>query len=213
MQYVWAEGQDIFEKYPELKVVSEYSKLTDRQMKLVCLVADIKSPIKTLPDKQRRERACYTLNFPTEGNRLDKNGRNIVSGQVESIEKAIEVYKKNQYDSDRDTLDSLKQQIQEIKDYLKSDKSQPLIFKGKVVVDNKGKEKTFTDPKNLKLAAELGERLPGLVEAYKKVESILNVKEEKLQIPTFTSNDLPVVEEGDEPLSTLDQFMMNRNED
>lgn len=205
MIYIWKENENIFDKYPQLFTIEEFAKLSDRKMKVVCLVCDLDSPISTLPLKERIERALTIMQWPTEGTRVDKNGRNIINGHDDQFEKACEAYKKNQWDEDQDTLNTINAQIQEIKDYLKSDKSVPHTYKGKVVLDSKGKETRVVDPKTLKTASELGEKLPGLVEASKKLQEILKVRKAKLEISTFTANDIEDKSDN-EPMSTLDRF-------
>lgn len=210
---------NVFDLNPGLHAIPEFAKLDDpgintrtpeardRRIKFVILYSDKKSPLRTQPEKQRREEAAKLAGYLMEGKRLDKNGRIVVAGEVEVVEAAIKKYREIQFDEDEDTLNTLYAQVQEIKDYLKSDKSVPVVVKGKIVLNSKGKEIKKIDPKDLKMAAELGEKLPDLVEAAKKLESTLNI-EKPLQIPTYTMADLPT--ENDEALSTLDSFMMNK---
>jgi len=210
---------NVFDLNPGLHSIPEFAKLDDpdinartpevrdRRIKFVILFSDKKSPLRTLPEKQRREEAAKLAGYLMEGKRLDRNGRSVVGGEVEVIEAAIKKYREIQFDEDEDTLRTLYSQIQEIKDFLKTDKKIPMVVKGKVVVDSKGKEVKITDPKTLKIAQELGEKLPGLLESAKKLEATLNI-EKPLQIPTYTVADLPT--EGEESLSTLDSFMMNK---
>lgn len=205
MLYKIRDQVSVFDDNPELHAVPEFSKLyttainvkdsdRDRRMRFVILVADRRSPLKSLPEKARREKAALLAGYGMEGTRLDKNGRDAVSGNVISIEVAIAKYKEYQWDENQDTLDTINAQIQEIKDYMKSDKS---------------KAKDYG--KALEVASKLGEKLPSLIEAKQKLESILQVsQEQKPEITTYSSLDLPEAE-GDESLSTIDMFWQNQS--
>lgn len=203
MLYKLRDTVSIFEDNPELLAIPEFAKLLttnpaakdetkDRRMRFVALVADRRSPLRTLPERQRREKAAQIAGFPMEGNRVDRNGRDAILGNNEAIEKAIAKYKEYQFDENEETLKTVESQIQEIKDYLKSDKTGAKDY-----------------GKALEQAAKLGEKLPSLVEAKQKLESLLNISsEQKPEITTYTVadfNDLPE-EEGDTQLSTIDMF-------
>lgn len=208
MQYRVRDDTDTFELNPELSTIEEFRKLSDRQMKLVIFYADLKSPLRGLPDRPRREQCWKVVKGPMEGTRPDRNGRQWSEGKVESVELGIKRYKELQWDEDRDTLETLKAQIDEIKGFLKSDKTVPLVSKGKVVLDAEGEEIRLNDPKVLKLASELGQKLPDLVEAKKKLEDLLQIKDPPVEMMTGTSADLPPESlDGTSELSTIDQVM------
>lgn len=175
MLYKIIHDKDSFELNPELHAIAQFSRLTDKQFKVVAFVADQRSPLRTLPDKQRREKACMIAGYGREGNRPDRNARAIIAGEVESIETAIVKYREYQHDEHQDTLDTINAQINEIKEYLKSDK------------------KTAKDyGKALEQATKLGTKLPELIEAKQKLEGILRISsDQKPEITTFSSLDLP----------------------
>ena len=217
MLYKIRDGVSVFDDNPELFAIPEFSALynrtnlpvedRDRRMRFVMLVADRRSPLRTLPDRQRREKAALICGWTMEGTRLDRNAREIVYGKVEPIELAIAKYKELQFDEHQDTLDTVNAQIHEIKEYLKSNKKIPLTKKnGEIVVDKKGKEVWTTDPRILKIATELGTKLPELVEAKQKLEALLQItSENKVEISTYTSSDLVDAPES-ENLSLIDQY-------
>ena len=113
-----------FELNDGLKAIREFAALTDRQFTAVALYTDYDSPIRKLPDLQRKEQAAIIAGYPMEGKRVDKNGRNFVDGKVGSMEKAIKKYKEIQYDRDRETLAGIDRQIHEIMEIVKEDKNQ-----------------------------------------------------------------------------------------
>jgi hypothetical protein len=220
MLYKIRQGADIFEDNPGLRAVEAFDKLTDKQMKVVLLVCDPSkdNPIKTLSGKDRRERACVLAGYPLEdGKRLAKNARDIVDGKVASIETAIEVFKKNHYNEREKNKEALRKQIAEIRDFLTEDKRVPVIAgKGLILKNDKGEEVWAVDQKGLKLAAELGERLPNLEEALEKLEA-LDPQDTKFEGTTFTSQDFsPEILDSEENLSTIDmahqQGLLNKNE-
>ena len=189
MLYKVIDGQDIFELNSELLAIPEFKNLTPRQMTFVCLVADRKTPLRTLPERERREKAARIAGWPTEGTRLDRNGRDVVAGKVPSIEAAIAKYNEYQYDEDQVTLDTINHQIHEIRDYLKSDK-------------NEAKDKG----KALEQAAKLGKQLPELVEAKQRLEELLQITSDyKPQVTTYTSLDVPEEYlEGNQKVPTIE---------
>jgi hypothetical protein len=194
MLYKIRQDQSVKELNPELEAIPEFADLTDRQMVYVIFVADRRSPLKTLPDKAKKEKATQLAGWGMEGTRPDKNARTVISGGVPAIEKAILKYRELQWDENQDTLDTINAQIQEIKDYMKSDKS---------------KAKDYG--KALEIAAKLGEKLPSLIEAKQKLESILQISpDQKPEVTTYSSLDLPEVE-GEENVSTIDLFWQNQS--
>lgn len=196
MLYKIRQDTQIFEDNPEILSIPEFAKLTDRQMKFVALVADRRSPLRTLTDKQRREKVAQIVGYPLEGKRLDKNGREAVNGNVPNIETAIERYREYQRDENAETLEVVNKQIDEIREYLQSDKSQAKDY-----------------GKALEQAAKLGERLPGLVEARQKLEALLQISsEQKVEITTYTSADVPeeYFQEGGQDLPAIEAYHMTQ---
>lgn len=213
MLYKIRQNDNTFDINPGLHAIPEFDKLDDpmvnknfpeardRRIKYVILYADRKSPLRSLPDKQRREKAAQLAGYKMEGNRLDRTGRDVVAGEFPVIEAAIAKYRELQWDEDQDTLDTVVAQIQEIKDYMKSDKT---------------KAKDYG--KALEQATKLGEKLPVLIEAKQKLEELLQISENnKPEIQTFTSQDFSTeVLDSEENLSTIDmahqQGLLNKNE-
>jgi hypothetical protein len=166
MLYKIIHDKDTFELNPEIKAIAEFADLTDRQFRFVALVADRRTPLRTLPDKQRREKATMICGYGMEGNRPDKNARTLIAGQLEKVD--------------------------EIKEYLKSDK-----------------KNTRDYGKALEQATKLGSKLPELVEAKQKLESLLNITvEQKPEITTYSSLDLPeeAIQEGAEDLPAIEMY-------
>jgi hypothetical protein len=195
MLFKLKQGEDIKELNNGIEILQEFKDITSKQLTVVALVADYDSPLRKLPERQRRERACILAGYPMEGTRVDKNGRNVVLGKVESIEKAIVVYKGLQYDEEKEILAAYDQQIADIIELMKREKPEDL------------KEAMALSEK----AAKLSTQLPEIKEAKKKIQGLLADRGDyKPEIETFTSSDLDDVEEGDEELSTIDRVMQKQ---
>lgn len=202
MLYKLIDGQDSFELNPELLAIPEFAKLTDKQFKVVALVADRRSPLRTLPEKQRREKACMVAGYGREGSRPDKNARTIIAGGVESIERAIEKYKEYQHDENQATLDSTTTLIQTNKDFINAVNSR---------TDEEKKDKQYG--KDLELANKFANQLPGLIESKQKLETLLQISTGyKPELTTFTSADLPdeVFDNGGSELPAIEFFHMSK---
>lgn len=202
-----------FEANPELTLIPEFKTLKPREMMFVCLVCDPKSPLRTLHGRARRDKAAQLAGYPMEGTRLDKNGRNVVTGKIADVEKAIEVFKEIHYDERQHSRDALKKQIVEIRDFLTEDKKIPVTYQDKITKDSKGEEVWVTDQKALKLASELGRQLPDLLDALERIESTMKV-EESFQGNTYTVDDLDTSEDEDgrEDTPLIEQIVMRKND-
>jgi hypothetical protein len=192
-----------------LKAIKEFVCLSDRQFTAVALCADYQSPLRKLPEKQKREQAAIIAGWPMEGKRLDKNGRNFVDGQVKSMEKAIQKYRAIDYDEDKEALEKLNKQIENNIRAIAENKSEAsfkeTVLKNGQVITTKDKKLEY---ELIDKANKFARELPDLHEAKKKLQDILNLREEA-NITTYTSVDLEG-EETDKGLSALDQFMLKK---
>lgn len=198
MLYKLIDGRDCFELNPELLAIPEFAKLTDKQFRVVALVADRRSPLRTLPEKQRREKACMISGYGREGQRPDKNARTIMAGGVASIEAAIEVYRSYQHDENQATLDSTNTLIQTNKDFINSVNSRS---------EEEKKDKQYG--KDLELANKFANQLPSLVESKQRLETLLQVSaEQRPEIITYSSADIQdeYFEDGGEELPAIEKF-------
>lgn len=202
-----------FELNDGLKAIREFADLTDRQFTAVALYTDYDSPIRKLPDLQRKEQAAIIAGYPMEGKRVDKNGRNFVDGKVGSMERAIKKYKEIQYDRDRETLAGIDRQIHEIMEIVKEDKNQAAT---KVNVSREGTRTEVVDHelryKLVEAATKMAKNLPDLYKTRKEMIDLMGEKENVPDLPTFTSSDVVIDNEEDETsnenLSTVDQYMI-----
>ena len=201
-----------FELNDGLKAIREFASLSDRQFTAVALYADYASPLRKLPEQQRREQAAIIAGWPMEGRRLDKNGRNFVLGKVKSIETAISKYKEIQYDKDRETLAGIDRQIHEIMEIVKEDKikaaTKVTTSKDGNVTENIDHELRY---KLVEAATKMAKTLPDLYRSRKEMMDLIGDKENVPELSTFTSSDVMVgeeEEESDQNLSTVDQYMI-----
>jgi hypothetical protein len=158
---------DVFEDNPELKIVPAFTTLTDRQMKFVMLVDWFRSPLRNMKLEDRKMKAALWAGYKYEkgGTKLDMNARNVVAGKVATIEQARREMLAIQFDFDRDLLDTVDLQIEEIKIFLKKP------------------EKT---DKELDKAIQFLKQLPILLETRVKLKAILGVREEQESVEIVT---------------------------
>lgn len=194
-----------------LKAIKEFVCLSDRQFTAVALFTDYESPIRKLPEKERREQAAIIAGYQMEGKRLDKNGRNFVDKKVGSMEGAIRKYKEIQFDKDKETLAGIDRQIYEIMEIVKEDK---IKAASRVVVSKDGSRTEFVDHelryKLVEAATKMAKTLPDLYKSRKEMLDLIGETENKPELPTFTASDIVDSEEetSDENLSTVDQYMI-----
>lgn len=159
-------NKDIFELNPQLKAVEEFERLTARQMTYVVLSTDYKSPFKRLSSDEKKLQAAISAGYKldADGKRLDTNGRNLTAGKVGSVQAAVNRYNALQKDDDYETLLSVTLLISQIRDL------------------NNQKDKTILE---LEKAVKLTMSLDKLVETKKKLEQILDMREEEEIDPSF----------------------------
>lgn len=215
MLYKIRHSVNIFEDNPGLLAVEKYANLTDKQMKFVLIFSDPSrdNPVKTLSGRQRRERAAILAGYPLEADakRLAKNARDLVYGNVKSVEEAIEEFKLNHYNERHHNREALKKQIREIREFLEGDKRVPLVIKDKIALDSNGETIFVTDQKGLKLAMELGVKLPDLEKALEELES-REPEDTKLEAAVITSSDVPddYFDGGNTELPSIELFHLSK---
>jgi hypothetical protein len=196
--------KNIFEENPGLLAVEKFAKLEDRHMRFVCLVCDpsYDNPVRTLPEKQRREKAAILVGYPLEdGKRLNRNARDLVAGNKSTVEAAIEEFKNLHFDEKQDTLETTKSLIETNKNYIKE-------------VNNTKEDKKGKDyGKDLERANKFQKELPALIEAQQKIEELLKIQYN--QKPEFGPQAVGVEmvqnfdeeESPEQASSTIDMYM------
>lgn len=204
-------AKDFHELNPEASAIEEFAGLTSRQMMAVALIADYTSPFRTLPEKERRDKAARAAgyNLEKDGKRLDINGRNVVDRKVPTVEKAIEKYREIQYDQQKDMLEAVDAQIQEAIEMMKMDKRE--VLKKRL----HGKDGQMTDefysPYELtEKSMKLGKLLPELKKTKAEILETIQ-KDNEVVLGTTTMDDVQeVLNDSEQPLSTLDMMMAKR---
>ena len=200
----------------EVLAIPQLANLTDQQLVFVALVSDYESPLRTLPDKQRRTKAAELAGYALEkdGKRLSKFARSVVDGQNKGVEEGILAYKDIQYDEKAEALLVLDKQIQDAIDSGKEDKvAMCTIITERIGKDGKKTVEKKIDAKTLyairlqgnKLAAQL----PELRAAKEQLKNDLR-KDADVNLPTLMMPD-DLTEGSDENQSTLDKFIEQRN--
>lgn len=167
--------KDVFDDNPELRSIPEFDKLTDRQMKFVIFVYDYKSPFRNLPMEQRKKKAALQAGFkwsPTE-NRPDRNTRDIINGNVTSVEHASHKYMELQFDEDYENLKAYDEQLSEIREFFKK------------------KEKSV-DEMNKALA--MMKAFKGLIIDRKELIKALGIREEEEEVDDVNERELSTID-------------------
>lgn len=178
-----------FELNPELKAILEFERLTDRQMTYIILATDYKSPFRKLTPEDRRIKAALTAGYKHEkdGKTLDMNTRNLINGKTPSVEVAIKKYRELQRDEDYETLLSISNLIGQIRE----------------VNNKKGMEIS-----ELVNAVKLTTGLDKLMETKKKLEEILDMREDTLSDTAILSDDDSIDEANLPPLQLINDGLV-----
>lgn len=172
--------KDIFEDNPSLMAFEEFAKCTSRQLKYVFLTYDYDTPLKKLPIDQRKEQAALRAGYLREKKtgRFDKNARTALSGGSKNIEAARKAFMEIQYDEDQDLYDALREEINQIKEFLRK------------------KDKTLAERK---MSLTYTKDIVDLSERKKKLKEILEIRKDE-----DSSNEEEIITN----LSTLDKVNM-----
>ncbi len=209
---------DFFDMNPGARAIKEFNDCTSRQMFFVCLVADTAwdSPLRSLPEPERRKQATQVAGWGMEDDRPDKNARNLIAGKVLSVEEAIKAYRKNQYDEDKAMWEATDAQIKEIITMMSRDKQEACkIVKTKY--NDKTKETVTTEYVDQVMASKLaleatklGVQLPVLKEARQKLAENVRVSVPIDDVLLHTGDDLDGDGVGDAEMSLLDIHMAKK---
>lgn len=177
-------GKDVFELNPSLKAIEQFERLTSRQMTYVILSTDYKSPFRRLPPDERKLQAALAAGYKTEkeSDRPDMNCRNLITGKVGSVQAAIETYNKLQLDSDYEALKSVSSLINDI-----------------ITFNNQPNKSIIELDKAVSITVN---KLDKLVETKKRLEEILNMRDEEV-VDSSLDPDVKAVSESDLPFLSV----------
>lgn len=215
MLFKLIDGKDFFELNPEARVFPEFNERTSAQMWFIALVADYDSPLRTLPEETRREKAAIAAGYTNKeaDGRYDRNHRDMVGGKVETVETAIKKYKEIQWDEDQEMLAGVDRQIQEITRLQAMDKEIACTVVKTKRHKGKGSEETkYLDTRAMvKMVSDVTNminELPKLRKTKKELLAQMKTETPVELLTTYTAADLDTTEESTVAMSTLDQFMM-----
>ena len=110
----------VLESNPQFKLFEEFTSCTDRQLRYIALYCDYDTPLRNLPLKERREYAADMAGYRREKDgRLDKNARQETGGGKETVVNAIKKYQSLQYDQEKELLQALSIQIDQVIELMK----------------------------------------------------------------------------------------------
>lgn len=172
--------ESIFKLNPELAAVPEFASLTVKQMTVVALVFDYKSPFRQKPQKDRWKLAFLAAGYApetTKDNTFNLRCREMMDGKHEPTNKAIAKYLSLQFDEDQENLKAIQTQIENIRIMAR---------------------KEWTDPDDLKKVNGLLLTLSELREEQKKIARSAGVE-----------YGFGEQEEENRNISTIDQVMLD----
>lgn len=188
MLFIPKPNKDIFAQYPELEAFPEFKALTDKQMKTLIWFADYRSPFRQKPQDERMKLACLKAGYITmkdKNQTLEFRAREIMGGKLEVWNDALKSYMKMQHDEDREMVDLVDSQIENIRS----------------VLATKTDDEALLEKRN-----KLINSLPDLRETKRKLARMANMEE--LVMGIAESNE----EEGNKrSLSLIDRVVEENN--
>ncbi len=125
----------LYEENPSLNAVPEFREKSERMLRYVFLVYDFDSPYRKIPLEKRKEK-CVILagyKYESDGKRLDKNARDIISGNNVTVNTIINAFMGLQDNTEKAMLAALDEQLYEwielMKKKNKSIKESDLVLK------------------------------------------------------------------------------------
>jgi transcription elongation factor GreA-like protein len=144
-------------EHPEISQIEELASLPDNILKWIFLVYDWEGPYRKIPLEKRREIvAIKNLFSENRRTKFDKYVEKMLKGEVSEVNQGIAAFKEQQYDEDRETLESLKECIRDLRNMMK---------------------KEAKDFKDAKAKAELAKKLREMAEEQKKLEELFQFRD------------------------------------
>lgn len=180
-------GKDTVKKAnPEISAVPEFAELTDKQLRVMALVFDYKSPFRQKPQADRWRLAFLAAGYtPMEGhnNTFDMRAREIMDGKHPKMNAAIKKFLDLQFDEDIENLKAIQTQIDNIRAMT---------------------QKSWTDPDDLKKVNGLLLTLPELREAQKII-----ARNSKLDYSFGEQEE----DDTQKNMSTIDKVVMDESQE
>lgn len=144
----------------KLLEIQEFKNLTDKMFRCLVLFADYKSPFRLKPREDRFKLAALEAGYSIDShhqNQLEKRARELIAGDNKYWNEALKKYMSMQHDEDREVLEMVDQQIDNIRNMLKTptDDEAQITKRNKILSD-----------------------LPALIETKRKLSRIMGKEEE-----------------------------------
>jgi hypothetical protein len=150
-------SKKLYEDNPEILGIAEFDKVDDRLLKWIFFVYDYESPYRKIPFDQRKDLVADKYLFSeTKGTKFDKLCKEALVGKYPPVQKAIAAFKEMQYDDDRETLESIKLGIRDLRE----------MFRMPATTFKEAKEK-----------ADLGGKIRQLAEEKKMLEQLFELRD------------------------------------
>jgi len=183
MQYKIVAGKSIFDTEPGLKAIKAFAQCTDKELKFLFLAYDYETPFRKLPKDQRLKQAAVEAGYSYESGTayLRKDGRDAISFKSKLLRDARDYFMDEiqAVDLDREMLDAYNEQIGQHNEFLR---------------------RRDKKPSEIKLAMEVQQKLPDIVEKRNKLAELVGFKNE------FAAE----IEREKKQMSTLDKINIEK---
>jgi archaellum component FlaC len=176
-----AHNQNPFDANPAAKAIKEFAEMTPKMFRALILFADYKSPLRQKPRDERFKLACMQAGYRIDSahqHQLEKRARELFYGDNKYWEAGYKKYMEIQHDEDRDILNMVDAQIENIK----------------TLMSTKTEDVAELDKRNKMII-----NLPQLVETKRRLSRLMD-KEEEIMGTTIDEEA-----ETDRKLSWIDQ--------
>jgi len=115
-------NKDVFKTNPEALIYEEFKHMTSKMFKCLILFADYKSPLRQKPKDDRFRLAAMQAGYKVDSShheQLEKRARELFSEDNKYWNAGFAKYMEIQHDEDRESLEMVEAQINNIRDVLK----------------------------------------------------------------------------------------------
>lgn len=166
----------LFDENPGLMAIPEFVDKPERLLRYIFLVYDFESPYRKIPFEMRKEKCAVIAGYKYEkdGKRLDKNGREVISGSNPLVSGLVKVFMELQGDPDKELLVAYRDMLQDMKELMRK------------------KNKT---EKETGLVLKISKDLPDLIRKQKELEDLIESREGALAAPEEPSRPMSTLDE------------------
>lgn len=175
----------VFKDNPELTVIEELMGLNEAQVKFILLAYDYTGPFRQLGKQACLTKSAIIAGYKDSQGGLSQGGKDLVSGKIESVNKAIKWFLSIQKNETRELVAAYTDQIDEMKLFLKRPKQ---------------------DEKDWAIALKIVKELPIVIAKRNELEKIMMTTNETVEEVAAKPSD------ENTNMSTLDKINIRKQE-